>query len=142
MIAELLRRKPDRSNHATAQIAKADAHTVASVRAELEGRLEIPNVAERIDTRGRSQPAVKPSRPSPPASLDESAPSHRQAVLHYPTVLHQHLDELVKLLGDERRKIATLPLEKRVALARRCLRALDVKPDDLQAKYGRTETLS
>src|SRR5262249_49930955 len=38
--------------------------TVASVRREMEGRSEIPNVSHRTDTLGRQQPASKPSRPA------------------------------------------------------------------------------
>ncbi|MBO0737787.1 MAG: ParB N-terminal domain-containing protein [Alphaproteobacteria bacterium] len=137
VIATLLCDQPSRSDHATAQIAKADHHTVASVRSELEGRWEIPHVAERVDTRGRSQPATKSTRSSAPVSANEAERLRRQAVLGFTTVLHeqapQTLEVLVKLPGNERRQIVTLPLEKRVALARGYLRALGVAPDDLQA---------
>ena len=60
LIAKLLKAKPEASNVAIAKQAKADDKTVATVRRELEGRSEIPNVAERTDSKGRKQPARKP----------------------------------------------------------------------------------
>jgi hypothetical protein len=59
LIARLLKANPERSNNATAKVAKVDDKTVASVRRELEGRSEIPNVEVRADTKGRKQPARK-----------------------------------------------------------------------------------
>jgi hypothetical protein len=59
IVATLLKANPERSNNATAKIAKVDDKTVGAVRAELERRSEIPNVETRTDTRGR-QHAMKP----------------------------------------------------------------------------------
>jgi hypothetical protein len=59
LIAELLKVGPSRSNNATAKLAQVDDKTVAAVRAELEGRSEIPNAKIRTDSKGREQPARK-----------------------------------------------------------------------------------
>jgi hypothetical protein len=62
IVAALLKADPERSNNATAKMAKVDDKTVGAVRAELERRSEIPNVSNRTDSKGRAQPATKPSR--------------------------------------------------------------------------------
>jgi len=61
LIAKLLKQNPERSNLATAKVAKADDKTVSSVRKELVARSEIPNVETRTDTKGRKQPGSKKS---------------------------------------------------------------------------------
>lgn len=65
LIAKLLEAQPEKSNRQIAETVKVDHKTVASVRAEKEGRGEIPHVETRTDTKGRAQPARK--RPIPAA---------------------------------------------------------------------------
>jgi hypothetical protein len=62
IVAALLKANPERSNNATAKMAKVDDKTVGAVRAALERRSEIPSVSTRTDSKGRAQPATKPSR--------------------------------------------------------------------------------
>jgi hypothetical protein len=50
---------PGKSDRAIARVAKVDHKTVAAVRAEAEGRGEIPHVETCTDTKGRKQPAKK-----------------------------------------------------------------------------------
>jgi hypothetical protein len=69
LIAKLLKATPERSNNATAKIAKVDDKTVGAVRADLERRSEIPNVKTRTDTKGRQQPAKKSSAKPAPAPI-------------------------------------------------------------------------
>lgn len=64
LIAGLLKRDPAVSDRQIGETVKADNKTVAKVRAEMEGREEIPHVTERKDTKGRQQPA-KRKQPSP-----------------------------------------------------------------------------
>jgi hypothetical protein len=68
LIAKLLVLNPNQSNLAISKMIGVDDKTVASVRRELEGRSEIPNVPTRPDTKGRNQPAkrqaTKPTRPA------------------------------------------------------------------------------
>jgi hypothetical protein len=59
LIAKLLKVDPNKSDRQIGVMTKADHKTVASVRAEKEGRGEIPHVKARTDTRGRKQPARK-----------------------------------------------------------------------------------
>lgn len=61
LIEKLLKAKPERSDRATAKLAKVDNKTVATKRKELEAREEIPHVETRVDTKGREQPAKKKS---------------------------------------------------------------------------------
>jgi hypothetical protein len=60
LAAHLLRYDPHKPNLTIAKLTGASDKTVAGVRAELEGRSEIPNVTTRTDSRGRQQPAHKP----------------------------------------------------------------------------------
>ena len=66
----MLKANPERSNNATAKIAKVDDKTVGAVRAELERRSEIPNVSSRTDSKGRKQPARKTTTKPPPVSAE------------------------------------------------------------------------
>src|SRR5260221_11063114 len=59
IVAALLKANPERSNNATAKIAKVDDKTVGAGRADLERRSEIPNVSTRTDRKGRKQPALE-----------------------------------------------------------------------------------
>jgi hypothetical protein len=61
LIATLLKADPERSDRAIAKTVKVDHKTVAKVRVESEGRGEIPHVTKRSDTKGRKQPARKPT---------------------------------------------------------------------------------
>ncbi|MGA3354795.1 MAG: DNA methyltransferase [Acidimicrobiales bacterium] len=66
LVAEALRRLPSLSDRRLALMSGVDGKTVASVRAELVGRAEIPHVEARADTLGRQQPA---RRRRPPATI-------------------------------------------------------------------------
>jgi hypothetical protein len=70
LIGKLLKARPGSSNLQIAKQVKADDKTVASVRRELEGRSEIPNVEVRTDTKGRKQPAKKQTQPKKSTSPD------------------------------------------------------------------------
>jgi hypothetical protein len=59
LIAKLLKAQPEKSNRQIAEQAQADHKTVGAVRAEQEGRGEIPHVTACTDTKGRQQPAKK-----------------------------------------------------------------------------------
>src|SRR5690242_3900350 len=78
IIAALLKDNPERSDRATAQIARASHPTVAAVRRELENSGEVEKFSTRTDSTGRQQPAAKPPRqPSKEAqirALREAAP--------------------------------------------------------------------
>lgn len=73
LIARLVKAQPERSNNATAKLAKVDDKTVAKVRRELEARSEIPNVATHTDTKGRKQPARKAKTEAVIATRDETS---------------------------------------------------------------------
>jgi hypothetical protein len=75
LIAKVLKAKPEASNVTIAKAAKADDKTVASVRRELEGRSEIPNVEVRTDTKGRKQPAKKPKPAPKKTAVADSSPT-------------------------------------------------------------------
>jgi ParB-like chromosome segregation protein Spo0J len=61
LIDDELRESHEQSDNAIANLLGVDDKTVASRRRHLEGRSEIPNVATRKDSLGRSQPSRKPS---------------------------------------------------------------------------------
>ncbi len=60
VIAKLLKTQPEKSNRQIAEMLGVDHKTVASVRAEMEGRGEIPHAEARTDSKGRKQPAKRP----------------------------------------------------------------------------------
>jgi hypothetical protein len=71
IVAALLKDNPQRSNNATAKIAKVDDKTVGAVRAEMEARSEIPNVSTRTDSKGRNQPSRKTRKPTTKPATDK-----------------------------------------------------------------------
>jgi hypothetical protein len=64
-IANVLKTDPSKSNRQAAKAAGVDHKTVAAVRAEAEGRGEIPRIKTAKDTKGREQPIRKSVRPPP-----------------------------------------------------------------------------
>jgi hypothetical protein len=60
-IAALLKAMPQKSNRQIAEMAKTHHHAVGSVRTEMEGRGKISHVEIRTDTKGRKQPAKRPT---------------------------------------------------------------------------------
>ena len=58
---ELIKRNPNQSNRTIAKLVKRDDKTVGTIRKKMESRAEIPHVETRTDTKGRKQPARKPS---------------------------------------------------------------------------------
>ena len=70
LIAKLIETDPTKSNRQIAKTVKVDHKTVASVRAEKEGRGEIPHVETRTDSKGRKQPARKTTTKPPPVSAE------------------------------------------------------------------------
>jgi hypothetical protein len=84
VIAALLKSRPERSDRATAKIAKVSDKTVGAVRAELSANAEIPHKTERTETTGRKargrKPAV-PKAPSEPRTPPSQAPDKAMAVV-------------------------------------------------------------
>jgi hypothetical protein len=82
------------------------------------------------DTRGR-RPTSKPPTAAAPAALDRDT-----AIVGFARVLHsklaETLDDLVRILADERDRITALPRDKRVAIARGYVSALGLRISDLQ----------
>jgi len=62
LITRLLKANPNKSDRQIGRMTKTDNKTVAVVRAEQERREEIPHVSTRTDTKGRKQPAKKPTK--------------------------------------------------------------------------------
>ena len=139
IIAALLKEDPQRSDSATAKVANVSDKTVASVRRDMEERSEIPNVSTRTDTAGRQQPAAKPPRPPSKEAqiraLREAAPVVVRAPITdaVPTDDVDALQALLLTLRGDPRRIADIPLEKRIGMARTCLAWLNLTPDDLRA---------
>jgi ParB-like chromosome segregation protein Spo0J len=139
LIAALLKDNPGRSDRATAQIARASHPTVAAVRRELENSGDVEKFSTRSDTAGRQQPASKP--PKPPSkeaqirALREQKPAviRSQAAAQPPTDDVDALQALLLTLRGDPRRIAGIPLDRRIGMARTCLAWLNLTPDDLRA---------
>jgi hypothetical protein len=139
--AELLKAQPGQSDRSVSKIAHLDNKTAASVRAELERREEIPHVEVRTDAKGRRQPATttkKRDRRAPSSAGKPPAAARDQAIIAFSATLHSKLaatlEDLVKLLADERGQITALPHAKRVALARGYMNALGIGLEDLRGE--------
>jgi hypothetical protein len=117
LIAKLLKAQPERSNNATAKIAKVDDKTVAKVRQGMEARSEIPNVTSRTDTKGRKQPAKKSTK-----KADRKQPPPKP-VKHDDRVISPELGErvgrlayrLIRLDINLARELVDLILQRGVA---------------------------
>jgi hypothetical protein len=81
VIAALLKANPERSDRATAKIAKASPTTVGTIRQELEREGMVSKLDTRVGVDGISQPASKP-RPDPAA---QRAQPHRDGPNFWPT---------------------------------------------------------
>jgi hypothetical protein len=145
VVAKLLKASPTRSNRAIGKLGHVDHKTVGSKRVALEARGEIPRVEMRKDTKGRSYPAHKEieTAPSstPKAKHDFLSPRRVRTVIDFLTILHdgdinQHLNDLLRMLADEKGRIAALPRLQREALARGFLAVLDILADDLRPIEG------
>jgi hypothetical protein len=96
LIDALLKANPERSDRATAAIAHVSDKTVNAKREKLEGRAEIPHVERRADTKGRSQPATKPARPTPAPTAAVAAKPFKG-----PPVTVAYRDDLVAPPSDD-----------------------------------------
>lgn len=135
---ELVRKlKADRSELSVRGLAVA-THTSKSTVARALAEPGVPSgTPERVTGRdGKSYPAKSKGTPKlkiPPAQL------RAKAIMEFAALLHRQplntLEDLVRIVAGERRQIAEMPREKRVALARGYLMALginlnDLRPDD------------
>ena len=64
IVAQVLRADPERSNRQVAEMVKVGHPTVARVRQGLEASGDVEHRSTRTDSKGRQQPAKKPSRPT------------------------------------------------------------------------------
>jgi ParB-like chromosome segregation protein Spo0J len=150
VVEKLLAAQPGQSDRAIGKLAHVDHKTVGTKRAELEERGEIPRVERRADTKGRSYPAHREGASSSAlvathgvigSKADREARDASRAIIAFLGVLHEgdiyrHLDELLRMLGNEKKRIAALPKFQRVTLARGFLTVLDIVTDDLQPIAG------
>ena len=77
LIEKVLKVKPEQSDRTTAKQVKADHKTVGKVRDKLEARGEIPHAKTRTDTKGRKQPARKPTKLSPTTQWMQDHPDDK-----------------------------------------------------------------
>jgi hypothetical protein len=144
IIGKLLTEHSDWSDRTIGKVAKADHKTVGRRRAEREGRGEIPHVERRADSKGRSFPAPKPreakasaATPATEPPVESEAQRDAKTVMAFARLLHEdeigrQLNELLRLLRDEKQRIAELAKEERESLARGFLGLLQISADDLR----------
>jgi hypothetical protein len=144
VIEKLLAAQPEWSDRTIGKIARVDHKTVGAKRAELEDVGSIPHVERRADSKGRSFPTSKgrkagspsPARPAIAPAAPREAPA-ANAVMEFARLLHEgeigrYLKELLRLLGDEKERIAELPEAERASLAGEFLGLLHISADDLR----------
>jgi hypothetical protein len=102
IIEKLLKAKPERSDRATAKLAKVSDKTVGKVRERLEAGAEIPHLEKRVGSDGKSQPTTKPKGvvplddPARPRNRDGGPVSEERA---------QAAQAAMKIIGESLPKI-------------------------------------
>ena len=107
IIAELLKATPEKSDRQIAKAVKVDHKTVGAVRAENEGRGEIPHVKARKDTKGRVQPSRKPKARPPAANKSSEADQierDRKACIALNQKCVEAEEELARVRADQQSK--------------------------------------
>jgi hypothetical protein len=139
IITALLKDRPERSDRETAKIADSNRTTVGQIRRELEEKGDVSIIDTRTDAAGRQQPAAKPPRPPSKEAQIGALREQKPVVVRPPTTDAVPTDDvdalqalLLTLRGDPRR-IAGIPLDKRISMGRTCLAWLNLTPDDLRA---------
>jgi ParB-like chromosome segregation protein Spo0J len=141
-IAQALQAAPEESDREIARVVGGGVHheTVGAARADLERRGVIRHVDRRKDSVGRSYSARRQSEaetsPARPA-IDLAAKRKASAVIAFSQLLHEgeinlHLNTLLKILGDEKERIAALPKAQRESFVRGVLAVVEITLDDLR----------
>ena len=134
LIDKLLRANPERSDGATAKVAKVDPKTVGKRRAGLATKGEIPYKPERTEKSGRKARGRRPS-PTPATPKTPASQARDKLVSGWAKLLHSKpldsLQDLDRMIQDERVQITAIPHAHRVALARGYLLALGLSQMDL-----------
>ena len=100
-------------------------------------------MVSKLDTRiggdGVAQPAIKPPKPPSKEAQIRALREQKPVVVRPPAAAPPPTDDVAALqalllsLRAEPRRIAGIPLDKRVTMARTCLAWLNLTPDDLRA---------
>jgi hypothetical protein len=124
LIEALLRAKPERSDRATARIAKVDHKTVAAKRQDLEKGGEIPHQTKRVGSDGIPQPAKKPRAETKRkvANPATTAPSAPQENIGRPAATRRHASAKDAFKSDKRvedalDRLAALSARERAVVA-------------------------
>jgi hypothetical protein len=142
LIQHLLKANPERSDRETARIAKVDHETVGAIRTGLELTGGIRQFEKTVGADGKARPARRSSPPRASKPKSPAAQLRDIAISGFSKLLHQRpadtLDDLARLLHDEKTRITEIPLQKRVELARSYLQTLDISLADLSSGDGQT----
>ena len=146
LIASLVRENPERSDREIARLAKATPTTAGKVRAALEESGDVSKLDTRPDSTGRIQRAHKlPRSTLQTRSGPKPSAAHARdfAITGFSKILHHQpadtLDDLTRLLRNERARIEHIPLPRRVVLAQEFLSALGLTVDGLRPVDGHGE---
>ena len=139
IVTALLKANPGKSDRQIAKEAGSNRDTVGRLRRGLEETGGVSVTDTRTDAAGRQQPASKPPRlPSKEAQI-RALREQKPVVVRPPITDGVSTDDvdalqvlLLSLRADPRR-IAGMPIEKRISHARTCLAWLNVRLDDLRA---------
>jgi hypothetical protein len=139
LVAKLLTEFPERSDRGIARLAQVHHKTVGRVRAQLEAGGAGRHVEARVDSKGRCYPVHRERKaPVAPVSLIEPDDAEPESwVLACARALrrgdtNRTVNELLDILGAEKKRITALPKTSRSALVRRFLAVVDITLDDLR----------
>ena len=129
LIDTLLKRQPEMSDRHIGNLVKADNKTVATRRAKLEGREEIPHVETRTDSKGRKQPAKRKAQE--PANQRKGGYA---TIVSHCAVFGERRTEVRKFTIDEPTPCGQYPVSVTVSYVEQNKRKpwlLQVVPDNL-----------
>jgi hypothetical protein len=155
LIDKLLNAQPERSDRATAKLAKSDHKTVGARRSELEATGEIPQFDKRVGA-DRKTRRKETSRPKSSRRPKGSKPPAKEAAQFLPAELRNQttgalcaallrgdildgLEDLHSVIADQKSRIVHIPLDKRVELAGNLLTAFGLVADSLRPVGNETE---
>ena len=107
IVAQVLKADPERSNRQVAEMVKVGHPTVARVRQGLEASGDVEHRSTRTDSKGRQQPAKKPSRPTGAAPAPPPVPTPAEVIVAFaeivksnPVAAFQELIEVLRHNGE------------------------------------------
>jgi hypothetical protein len=142
LVADLLKARPERSDRATAKIARSNRTTVGQIRRDLERSGDVSIIDTRTDTAGRQQPSRKLGAHARTvtheklAAIRAEAPTESDASPAVEAIGDRKdalrvLEDTTRFLAQRRPEVLAIPVVTRIARIRGLMDALGLDIGDL-----------